>query len=180
MALQPTKASEYRKKKKPFLFKVSDDLTILLKRVDMVSMLVTGGLPMPLLDAADKFLQVRDEIDENTPPEEAIKKLEKAGHDGEFREFLEKYAAYIALEPKISLSDNPPDDQLVAAEMNLLELLAIWNAYPKDEEPAVEVPVPITFRDEERTVSDSSAPASESVRESPQPLVEPRSEFKYQ
>lgn len=179
MALQPTKASEYRKKKKPYLFQVNANLTILLKRVDMVAMIITGAVPLGLLDAADKFEKIRDEIKDDTTPEEAVKKLKMAGDEGEFRQFLEKFAAYVALEPKIhaDLKTPVPDDAIPAEDLELLELIAIWTAHPEDEVAAPEVPNPVTFRSGQSEPDNSPAPDGESVRPATESVDRPAGEF---
>lgn len=185
MASTVTKVSEYRKKRQPYEFQVSDDLRVLIKRVDMVGLIVTGAVPMPLMNAADKFEKLRDEITDDTPPEEAIRKLEGAGEDGEFRKFLEHYAAYVVIQPKIFVPGKNqtyhdcPENAIPAEEMGLLELLAIWNAFPTDEEPAPEVAATATFPDGEREPVSSPAPNGESVQPAPKPVDDAKDEFIY-
>lgn len=185
MASTVTNAKDFRNKRKPYTFQASDELTVLVKRVDMISLMVTGAVPMPLMNAADKFEKVRDEINEDTTPEEAMQKLQEAGDDGEFRKFLEAYAAYLVIEPKIFVPKHPqtyadcPETSIPADEIGLMELLAIWNAHPEDEKPAPEVTAPVTFRDGTAEPADSVASDGESVREVPKLVDGSKDEFIY-
>jgi hypothetical protein len=165
-----TKARE-RRGKSTFTFKVNDDLTVRLKRIDMTTLVLGNLIPWPLLQAAQKFETMVVEVGQTEVEKrdavaaEAMKKLDPKELE-KMLQFLRHYACVMVLEPTIVMEDDGNEDHLPVAELSGDELMAIFYATPPGEEKPTTISLESAqdFRGPEPTAADSIPQAGDDIR----------------
>lgn len=142
-----------------------DGSTMLCRRRDMVTLVLEGGLPMSMLQAAQKMIELPD-----ATPEERVKAL--GGENGRLLiDVLRKHAVEVALDPKVTAGETSDPNAMPVEMLSVSELMAIWTATalipPVGAAPAAE------FRSEGGGVSVVPPPSGESVPPAPEPMVTP-------
>jgi len=156
-----------------FFFKVNDELTVSIRKPDMMRMLLTGIFPLPLLAAADRFQELQQEIAlGKIAPDQIFNSLTTEERD-RFLEFLEVYVCKAVVQPQFTRN---PDIEPHKADITILEvfeMMSIWNAEPPATEKE-DQPLKMTreeaasFRpDEQRADGPAGSPRTE-VRENAQ------------
>jgi hypothetical protein len=160
--LSVTKAKE-RRRKSSFLLKASDSLTVRMRKLDVPSMILMGLIPLPMLQAAGKFEEMQGKISENSTAMEVLEVIDPEDQK-KFVEFLRQFACEVVLEPTIVLEDDGIEDHLPVTELDINELMAIWNAGPTKEDPIVSTASAEEFHRAEPDAHAHDVPRGEDVR----------------
>jgi len=174
--LTPTSARRARGRNS-YLFKVDNELTVRIRKLDMTTMVLEQLIPFDLLRAANKFESMVNEVakigqqisQSDEVADKALLELEKL-NPAELKtmvDFLRHYAVVVVMDPILVLKDDDNLDHLPVTEISGDQLMAIFYARPPREEGA---PVAITaeqaeeFRRSEPAVPSPDVPVGESVQ----------------
>ena len=101
---------------------LGDDTFIRARREDMTSLLLEGRVPMPMLAAVQKMIDM--------PSASPLERIEALGQDGgrTLLEVVREHACKVAIEPLIVMVDDGNPDHLPVALLDTPKLMAIWTA----------------------------------------------------
>jgi hypothetical protein len=162
----PTTASQYRRRKKPFLVQASAELTVLMRPIDMADAFFANMIPMPASGVRSKFeeMQKRMESGDMSAVQEMLGETPEESAENMLK-FLRRYAVAAVIEPVIVPEDDGVEDHIPVTELTRYELLNIWNAEPSEKEPPVVAPERVEeFRRPESAPDDQPALPREDVR----------------
>jgi hypothetical protein len=140
-----------------------DGSTILCRRKDMVTLVLEGGLPMPMLQAAQKMI----DMPEATP----FQRVEALGGDNgrSLMDVLRNHACDVALDPKITHTDTGDPNALPVGMLSTTELLAIWTETAVI--PVVGPDAAAEFRPAASAPADLPAPHEPDLQPTAQPVA---------
>jgi hypothetical protein len=166
--LQPTTVTQFRSRNKPFLLKVSERLTVLMRPIDATEAFFSSIISLPMLQMRDRFEEMERKA-KNPEEIDALKGAELINDMNEtgMKEFLQKYAVAAVINPKIVMTEAETKDQeaLWVGELNQMELMTIWNAEPTGKEaPVISPEAAQEFRRTEQALDDPNVPPRENVR----------------
>ena len=183
--LTPTSAAEFRRGS-TFIVKISERLTIELKRPDMLTMVMNDSMPLPLLDAAMNFERHLAELDEQRkqegqPPLSEVERYAKIPPETltGMLAMLRQYAIIHAVNPRIIPPESRDTDGIPVNMLTPHELLGIFYAVPEGEvkeEPPVTKDEAIEFRRESADVPSDAGQSSTEVRPTAKLLDLPKRE----
>jgi hypothetical protein len=165
-ALRVTNPRE-RRAKRTFLFKVSDDLTVRIKKTDPVELIFSGALTMPMLEAAMNFEDIREKIGTGNREAqmEAVGNFLKGEDKAALVKFAREYAMKVVMEPVLTEHNTGDLDKLWIEELDTLELLAILNAEdPNERSSAPTREEAFEFRRTEQAAPGDVSQSGEDVR----------------
>lgn len=167
--LTPTRGRE-RRKVESYVVRVSQNLVVRIRQMDMMTMVMNNLIPMHLLDSAQKF-------------EEMERKMVQAAKDGqsamnvakdldptamqETLKFLKHYATVIVIEPKIVAKDDGNEDHIPVDNLTAEELMNIFYARSTQEKeggPLVTKDEAQEFRGAESVPTPDPRPNGKEVR----------------
>lgn len=101
---------------------LGDDTFILARREDMTLLVFEGRVPMPMLSAVQKMIEMP-----GATPAERIAAL-GSEHGRTLVEVLREHACKVALEPIIVMQEDGNEDHLPVTLLGTQKLMAIWMA----------------------------------------------------
>jgi hypothetical protein len=173
--MKPTSAAEFRRRS-TFIVKVDDSLTIELKRSDMMTMLMNGSMPMPMIEAAMNFERTMTEQAKQRR-EQGLPTLTQAEQYGSMDKSLindmlsamRQYAVVHAVNPIIVPKDDGNPDHLDVNLLNATQLFGIFYAAPdgdQKEGPIITTEEAKEFRGSPAPDVSDAGPARTEVRPS--------------
>lgn len=176
--MTPTPAAELRRRRQPYPFQVSPQLTVLMRRVDMQTLIMEGLVPATLLDAAERFEKIGVAV---ASGEKSAKDVMEGNDKEDMSEmvlFMRHYAVVAVAEPIMVFEDDGDINHFPVRDLTVDELMAIWNAAPPEEEgvPKVTTDRAIEFRRPEKQDDVPAAPTGESVRSTAELVDKPERE----
>jgi hypothetical protein len=101
---------------------LGDDTFIRARKEDMTLLVFEGRVPMPLLAAVQKMIDM--------PNASALERVEALGaeHGRKLIDILREHACKVSLEPQIVMTDDGDPDHLPVAFLDTQKLLTIWIA----------------------------------------------------
>lgn len=172
---KPTSAKELRRRRQPFSFEVNPNLTVMIRRADMQTLIMEGLVPLNLLDASERFQKLGDKIQTGEDPMKETKPEDMA----DMVEFMRRYAIAMVVSPKLTLEDDGREDSVPVSMLTADELMAIFNATPPGEEteaPKVTAEVAREFRGPTKPNDVAAPQAGESVRSTAKLVDTPEAE----
>jgi hypothetical protein len=118
---------------------LGDGTFIRARREDMTLLVFEGRIPMPMLAAVQKMIDMP-----NASPAERIAAL-GTEHGRTLVEVLREHACKVAIEPKIVMTDDGNEDNLPVTFLDTQKLMTIWMATALI--PEVTVTRAATFRE---------------------------------
>jgi len=145
--LKPTSAADFRRRS-TYIFKVDDSFTIELKRSDMMTMLMNGSMPMPMIEAAMNFERAMSEEQKRRKEQglplqtttEQYANMDKSLVNDMFTA-MRQYAVVHAVNPVIVPKDDGDPNHLDVNLLSASQLFSIFYASPPGEEQEKEGPV---------------------------------------
>lgn len=158
--MKPTSAAEFRRRS-TFIVKVDDTLTVELKRSDMMTMLMNGAMPMPLIEAAMNFEREmtaaqKRRKEEGLPPQSTAEQYATMDKNlvNDMMTSMRHYAVIHCVNPVMVLKDDGDPNHLDVHLLSASQLFAIFYASPDGEEKEA----PIITSDEAKEFRGSPAP----------------------
>ena len=188
--LKPTAAKRYRSNR-TYLHKVSDELTVRIRRLDITTMVLQNLVPFSLLKAANQFEEMVRKLgniggDALDTSEAALKELESINPSQltNMMDFLRHYAVVVVAEPVLVPDDDGNDDHIPVTDLSGDELLSIFYARPPQEKEEQKSTVLTAEQAEEFRRSEPTAPRPAAqdgaeVRSEAQLVDTPEREFVY-
>lgn len=159
-----------RRLKNTFVKEISPDLTVRMKRMDMLTLMMSGTMPLHLLEAATKFEQMENKIldlarkgEDPTEAEKALDAFKSVAPEdmAKTTEFLRYYAMAVVVEPQLVPTEEDvknEDKQMAVTDLAADELLKIFYAVPPEgKEPPVMTPDQAADFRREKPVSPAEA-----------------------
>jgi hypothetical protein len=175
MAVQkkPTSAAEFRRRQ-TFIVEVDDTLTVELKRSDMMTMLMNGSMPMPMIEAAMGFEAAMDKQREERK-RQGLPMQTQAEQYGSMDKTLmndmltamKHYAVIHAVDPVIVFGNDGNPNHLDVNLLTATQLLSLFYASPDSEQkeaPVVTKDEATEFRGEPAADAGDAGPDSPAVR----------------
>jgi hypothetical protein len=141
---------------------LGDGTYIKCRREDMTTLVFEGRVPMPMLMAIQKMIDMPD-----ASPAERVNAL-GSDHGRELIDLLKLHATKVALHPRIVLVDDGNLDHLPVDFLDVPRLMAIWNATAVV--PRVGPMAAATFRPEGDLVSPDAVADVPAVPPAPEPV----------
>jgi hypothetical protein len=171
--LKPTSAADFRRRS-TFIFRVDDSLTVELKRSDMMTMLMNGAMPMPMIEAAMNFEREMTAAQQKRK-EQGLPLQTTAEQYGSMDKNLvndmmtsmRHYAVLHCMNPVMVLKDDGNPDHLDVNLLNASQLFAIFYASPEGEEkeaPVITSDEAKEFRGSPATDISDARPSGKKVR----------------
>jgi hypothetical protein len=124
----PTSAKALRAKGY-WTLEVDPELTVELRRLDMVTLFMTGAIPMPLMASLSRAQEIRqkDGMDDATF-------MSELGEDDKTNmlDLLRRYACLAVKSPPLVLVDDGNPEHVPVELLTGPQLLTIWQALPPD------------------------------------------------
>ena len=134
---------------------LGDDTFIRARREDMTLLLFEGRVPMPMLTAVQKMIDLP-----NATPAERVEAL-GSEHGRALVDLLRTHACRVAIEPVLVMEEDDNPDHLPVAFLDTPKLMAIWQATAVV--PEVNQIAAATFRKRARLDAPSSAPVRQNL-----------------
>lgn len=155
--LNPKKARE----KNVITVDLGDGTAVKCRKEDMTLLLFDGRVPMPLLAAVQRMIEMPD-----ASPLERVQALGEVGGTNLVK-LLREHVCAVVIEPKVTMEDTGDENTLPVSYFDVPQLMAIWNAtavVPKFTPTEAS-----SFRPQPSPDAPDAVPAVEAVQ--PEPVV---------
>lgn len=143
---------------------IDDDAFILCRKEDLAVLVFEGRLPMPMLAAVQKMIEMP-----NASPAERVEALGKE-NGRVLVEVLREHVCRVALKPKIVMEDDGNEQHLPVTLFDTQTLMRIWTATAVV--PQVSQLAAATFREPASAVPADAAPDGHDVPPAAAPVAE--------
>ncbi len=140
------------------------------RKLDMTAMLFEGLVPMPLLTAVQKMVEMR-----HATPAERVAALTEDGQGHSMLELLRRHACAAVVKPRIVMQDTGDRNTLPADRLHFGQLMAIWQVTAVV--PMMSPSAAATFRPEPSPVPPDAASDGAHVQPTTQPVGAPAVEY---
>jgi hypothetical protein len=134
---------------------LGDGTFVKARKLDMTLLIFEGQIPMALLAAAQRMMDMPDGTIEDRV------RLLGEGESRSMIEMMRQHAATVVIQPRITMDDTSDPNALPASYLTLPQLLAIWNATAII--PRFAARPAARFRSDAGTDAPAPAPTGESV-----------------
>lgn len=172
---KPTSAADFRRRS-TFVITVDDSLTVELKRSDMMTMLMNGAMPMPMIEAAMNFekemtAQRKKRRDEGLPMQTQAEQYGSMDKNliKDMLTAMKHYAVIHCVKPVMVLQDDGNPEHLDVNLLSATQLFGIFYASPPGEEkegPVITADEAEEFRGESAPDAGNAGPNRSEVRSS--------------
>lgn len=150
---------------------LSDGTYVQAKRLDATTMVFEGLVPMPLLSAVQKMLDLG--INAGSAVDQ-LSSMDEASRLG-LVDLLRRHAIRAVVNPVVTETDDGQDDHLFVGDLTLNELMDIWNATAMV--PMIDPAAAARFRPRAPQPPPADVPPREDVRPSTEQLADPSVEM---
>jgi hypothetical protein len=154
-----------RREQKLITVDLGNGFSVQAKKCDMSMMIFEGVVPTPLMSAAHKFVENREQ-----GPSERLEELADEERPA-MLEVLRAHACTVVVNPIVVPHDDGNEDHMPVDLFELQELLAIWSQTAVT--PKVGAAEAATFRLRQRSPLESLSRPREDVRREPERMVAP-------